>query len=180
MCKWLYTLRERFTPESVERWNSYVAFSGFEHIAELVTLDSMMCPDVITDLLDADWSHNVHADFRTTLFHDLGYLVSRESLNAARHQVLAIVERPDGTESSPSNFTRCGFDIMDSCFGNSTLTNCGQIPEAFTPSMVNEFGLLSDGEAAIEVRDRMRAMHPDDPHLGECDVWFIARTLPVG
>jgi hypothetical protein len=178
MSEWLYTIRERCTPETLERWEEYLAFSGFKHITELVTLDSIMCPDTIIDLVDEDWNHNLQEDFRITFFLDSEYLMHRQPLDPSRHQLLAILERPEGSEGGPPGFTRCGFDIMDSHVGNSTLTNCGPIPEAFNPSKVNTFGLLSDGKTAIEVRDRMRRKWPNDPHLGDCEVWLIARRLP--
>ena len=123
MSKWLYTLRERFTPDSSDGWSSYLSFSGFNHITELVTLDSVTCSDMVADLRDEDWKHNVHEDFRITLFHDANYLVTRQPLDSSRHQILAVLERPDGTVSVPPGYTRCGFDIMDAYFGNSTLTN---------------------------------------------------------
>lgn len=66
---------------------------------------------------------------------------------------------------------------MDSHVGNSTLRNCGQIPEAFDPSVVNEFGLISDFNLAAEIRDRLRRLEPDDPHLGGCEVWAVARAV---
>lgn len=178
MPEWLYTIRERFTPAAADAWDSYLSFSNFKHITELVTLDSILCPDIVEDLCDEDWNHNVHEDFRTFLFRDGDYLLARQPLDSSRHQVLAVWERPSGTESIPKGYLRCGFDIMDSCFGNSTLTNCGPIPEAFDPLMVNEFGLLSDCEVAKEVCSKMRQLQPDDPHLGDCEVWLIARTLP--
>jgi hypothetical protein len=180
MSGWLFTLRERFTREHANRWHAYLKFSGFTHIDELVTLDSMMCPDVITDLRDEDWNHNVHEDFRTDLFWDPDYLMKRQPLDAKRHQLLAVLELPNGTEDPPSGFTDCGFDIMDSYFGNSTLTNCGPIPDAFDPSDVNRSGLLPNVETAYVVRDAMRRLQPDDPHLGDCEVWRVARRLPDG
>ncbi|MHB8860935.1 MAG: hypothetical protein ACYC6N_00920 [Pirellulaceae bacterium] len=180
MNQWLYTIRERCTPETLEGWEEYLAFSGFKHITELVTLDSIMCPDIITDLVDEDWSHNLQEDCRITFFRDSEYLMDRQPLDPSRHQLLAILECPDRSKSVPPGFTRCGFDIMDSYLGNSTLTNCGPIPEAIDPSAVNTFGLLSDGETAIEVRDKMRRQRPVDPHLGDCEVWLIARRLPDG
>src|SRR5262249_47315512 len=97
----------------------------------------------------------------------------------SRHQLLAVRELPHGIESIPEGYTRCGFDIMDSYFGNSTLTNCGPIPEAFDPKIVNELGLLSDLDVAMEVRNKMRKLEPGDPHLGDCEVWLIARLLPT-
>jgi hypothetical protein len=180
MSEWLYTIRERCTPETLEGWKGYLAFSGFKHITELVTLDSIRCLAIIIDLVDEDWNHNVHEDGRITFFRDAEYLLNRQPLDPLRHQLLAIVECPDGTECVPVGFTPCGFDIMDSYFGNSTLTNCGRIPEAFAPSAVNTFGLLSDLETAIEVRDKMRRQRPVDPHLRDCGVWQIARRLICG
>jgi len=180
MSDWLYTIRERFTPEPREGWRSYVSFSGFTHIAELVTLDSMMCPDLVTELRDEDWNFNVQEDYRTELFRDPDYLMARQPFDQSVHQLLGVVESPNGHETLPTGFIQCGFDIMDSYFGNSTLTNCGPIPEAFMPSDVNNFGLLPDCGKAIAVRDTMRKLQPDDSHLGDCDVWLIARRLPGG
>ena len=162
----------------VDRWNGYRSFSGFDDIAELVTLDSMMCPDVVTELRDEDWQHNVHEDFRTELFRDAGYLLQRQSLDPSLHQLIAACECPDGSEAIPDGFTFCGYDIMDSYFGNSTLTNCGPIPEAFTPRDVNRYGLVERLHAALTIRDTMRRLQPDDPHLGGCDVWLLAQRLP--
>ncbi|EMB16311.1 hypothetical protein RE6C_02955 [Rhodopirellula europaea 6C] len=161
-----------------DRWNGYRRFSGFDDITELVTLDSMMCPDVITDLCDDDWQHNIHEDFRTGLFRDADYLLHRQPLDPSLHQLIATCERPDGSESIPHGFAFCGYDIMDSYFGNSTLTNCGPIPEAFTPRDVNRYGLVEKLDAALKIRDTMRRLQPDDPHLGECDVWLLAQHLP--
>jgi len=178
MTHWIYTVRERLTPKAGARWDDYLIFSGFKGIVELVTLDSLLCPDIVEDLLAEDWNYNVHQDFRTMFFRDLKYLTRRQPIDPSRHQVLAVFERPVGAEIVPSGFAHCGFDIMDSCIGNSTLTNCGPIPEAFEPSLVNKFGLIPDCNSAIEIRDRMRRLQPDDPHLGDCEVWSIARFLP--
>lgn len=178
MSEWLYTVRERFTPSSSEHWQGYPAFSGFENVNEVVTLDSILCPDVVSDLVDEDWNHNVLEDFRITLFRNPEYLMARQPLDPTRHQLLAILERPQISDDVPPGLIRCGFDIVDSYVENSTLTNCGPIPEAFDPSIVNELGLISDLATAVEVRDRMRKLQPDDPHLGACEVWLIARRLP--
>ncbi|WP_010586846.1 hypothetical protein [Schlesneria paludicola] len=174
--EWLYTLRERFRPEVAPGWKDYLAFSGFRDIVEMVTLDLGVCPQVITNLRDEDWTYNVHADFRIMFFRDAEYLMTRQPIDSSRHQILAILESPNGSEVIPSGFKHCGYDIMDSYLGNSTLTNCGQIPEAFDPSIVTEFGLISDYATAIDVRDKMRQLEPDDPHLGACEVWAIARA----
>ena len=179
MHDWLYTLRERLTSAMKEQFDGYRDFSGFAHITELVTLDSMMCPDIITDLRDEDWKYNVHENFKTELFRDANYLLKRQPLEASKHQLIAGLECPDTWCDPPPGFVLCGHDIMDSYFGNSTLTNCGPIPEAFTPADVNSFGLIDKREMAFDIRDRMRELQPDDDHLGECEVWLLARRLPT-
>jgi hypothetical protein len=142
-------------------------------------LDSALCPDVVTDLIEEDWNHTVHEDFRIKLFREPDYLLGRQPFDASRHQLLGVVEDPKGNEVIPLGFTHCGFDLMDACFGNSALTNCGRQPEAFAPSIVNEFGLVADLKTAIKIRDKLRRLQPDDPHLGDCNVWLIARASPA-
>ncbi|QDT56419.1 hypothetical protein Pan44_44730 [Caulifigura coniformis] len=165
-------------PSAGEHWQGVHAFAGFLNVDEVVTLDSILCPDVVSDLSDEDWNHNVHKDFRIFLFRDPAYLTARQPLDPTCHQLLAVLERPQISDNVPRGFARCGFDIVDSCVGNSTLTNCGPIPEMFDPSIVNELGLIADLPTALEVRDRMRKLSPNDDHLGACEVWLIARRLP--
>lgn len=178
MNDWLYTIRDRLTSDMTVRFQAYQSFSGFAAITELVTLDSMMCPDIITELRAEDWEYNVHEDCRTELFRDVSYILSRQPLDGSKHQLIAAYERPNGTEHVPMGFVLCGHDIMDAYLGNSTLTNCGPIPEAFSPSDVNQYGLIDDRDKAFRIRDTMRQLQPDDPHLGACDVWLLARKLP--
>jgi hypothetical protein len=180
MANWLYTLRERLTSAMKESFDSCKLFSGFAHITELVTLDSMMCPDIITELTAEDWDHNVHDDCRINLFRDAEYSLTRQPLDASRHQLIAALENPNAIDPVPTGFVLCGHDIMDSYFGNSTLTNRGPITEAFSPSDVNQYGLIDDRDQAFSIRDTMRKLQPDDPHLGACEVWLLARRLPDG
>lgn len=178
MPKWLYTIRERRTSTPNPRFDSFRVFSGFSHITELVTLDSMMCPDLVDELRTEDWEYNVHEEFRTELFRNAEYLLSRQPLDASKHQLIAALECPPAQFVVPHGFSICGHDIMDSYFGNSTLTNCGPIPEAFMPTEVNDVGLIDDRDRAFAIRDTMRQLQPDDPHLGGCEVWLLARCLP--
>ncbi|GAB5407127.1 MAG: hypothetical protein Aurels2KO_53580 [Aureliella sp.] len=180
MTEWLYTLRERFTANLQRRFDDYRTFSGFHHITELVTLDSMMCPDLVAEMRAEDWKHNVQEDFRTGLFRDADYLLRRQPLDASKHQLIAALESPPKHAPVPNGFAVCGHDIVDSYFGNSTLTNCGPIPEAFEPNEINELGLIDDRDRAFAIRDTLRKLQPEDPHLGACEVWSLARRLPDG
>ncbi len=93
MTNWFFTVRQRFIPSQIEDWQSYIQFSGFTHITEVVTLDSILCPDLIDDLIDEDWFHNVQADFRVTWFTNLAYLRQRIHWRPGQDQLLAILER---------------------------------------------------------------------------------------
>ena len=180
MVEWLYTLRQRFTSSPQEAWDSYRSFSGFAHIEELITLDFLMCPNLVTELIDEDWDHNVNEDFRITLFRDPGYLRRRMPFDPDRHQILALKEHPAESEVLPEGAMWCGFDLLDSYCNISTLTNCGPAPEVFQPSEVNRWGLIDDWQRAYRIRDDMRRMSPEDAHFRQCDVWLVARVAPVG
>ena len=180
MPHWLFTARQRFIPSQATSWHSYIKFSGFTHITEVVTLDGILCPDLIENITDEDWAHNVQADYRLTWFTDLTYLRQRIDWRIGQDQLLAILEQPTRVYEVPFNFEFCGFDILDDNDGNSVLTNCGQFPEqdaGFTPSDVNQFGLLSDLEHANTVAAKLRSLFPDEPHCRNCRVWQIARDV---
>lgn len=178
MNEWIYTARDRFTPGHARGWDGYVEFSGFQHIEELISMDSMLCPDLIDEIEEADWAHNVQKDFRLTWFHDLEYLLRRMKWRPEEHQVLGILENPIERVSPPKGFMQVGFDIVDQYNGISTLTNCGQMPDIFVPADVNCYGLLNELSAAERICAKMHANHFDDGHLNNCSIWQVARMLP--
>ncbi|MBT9316470.1 hypothetical protein [Leptothoe spongobia] len=175
MPPWLFTARQRFTPSQVNDWHSYLKFSGFAHITEVITLDSILCSDLIDDLIDEDWSHNIQADHRITWFTNLAYLRHRITWRTGQDQLLAILENPTQIHQVPSGFEFCGFDILDDHDSNSVLTNCGPFPSIFSSSDVNTLGLLSDLEKANTIAAKIRTQFPDEPHCRNCRVWQIAR-----
>ncbi|MEM9483535.1 MAG: hypothetical protein AAGA83_07560 [Cyanobacteria bacterium P01_F01_bin.116] len=180
MSPWLFTARQRFLPSQGQSWHSYIQFSGFTHITEVVTLDSILCPDLIEDITDEDWSHNFQADYRLTWFKDLAYLRQRIDWRRGQDQLLAMLEQPNRVYDVPLNLEFCGFDILDDHDSNSVLTNCGRFSErdaGFTPSDVNQFGLLSELDHVNTVAKKLRASFPDEPHCGNCRVWQIARDI---
>ena len=141
---WYFAARERFGPTTdPEAWKGYLSFSGFLHIRELVSADSILCGDAIKQLVDQDWDHNIHADNRITLFTDYEYLVQRKGIDLTRHNILAILERPKiNDENAPVNFEPCGFDILDSYDSVSVLTNCGKYPGRDPLQSTRYFGKL--------------------------------------
>lgn len=175
MSDWIYTARERFRPAHNDGWSQYVQWSGFTHITELVTLDHILCPELIDDLIDDDWSHNVHADNRITWFTDSDYLRKRSDRRYGRDQLIAMIENPDTVNKPHDGFVAVGFDILDEYDSISVLTNCGRFPGIFDPSAVNSWGLIEDIAEAKDIAERIRSDFPDEPHCCDCRVWQISR-----
>ena len=177
MVLWYYTARKRFSPSTASDWQSYLDFSGFRHIAELVSADHVLCPNLVDEIIDDDWDHNVQADYRIDWFVDLEYLMQRVSFDPRFHNLLALREQPADVATVPVGFEQCGFDILDSYDSISVLTNCGQFPSVFKPSEVNRYGLLDDLARAHAVADNLRMQNPHEPHCKDCRVWQIARYV---
>lgn len=173
----MFAAHYRFDSSCGDVWNDYVQWSGFHHIAELVSTDGMLCSPVITELANEDWEFNIHADFRTFLFHDLDYLKRRIDYDPHRHNLLQISERPAAPTLPPAGFELCGYDILDSDDSVSVLTNCGGFPAIFAPNEVNRCGLLDDLARADAIARSIREAEPDDHHCCDCRVWSLCRYV---
>jgi len=171
-----FTVVERFGPQDGASWERFVRWSSLDQVVEIVGLDSCLCPPIITDLTDEDWEHNVHEDFRTHLFRDLPYLLTRVPDHKS-HNVLAILDGPreDDLAIAPPGFALLGFELLDVHGDISALTNCGGFPMAFDPSELNPVGLLDSLDRAEEVRELLRSEYPDESHA-ECDIWAVWRS----
>lgn len=159
---WIYTVRERFSPNHSQGWQEYAEWSGFTHLTELITLDTVLCSDRIDDLTPEDWHHNVQADGRLTWFTDLDYLRQRYPLASSQDQLMAAVENPETDLPPPDGFNHCGFDIIDAEGATSVLTNCGRFPGIFAPADVNTMGLIDGLEMAEAIAHQLRMTFPDE------------------
>lgn len=173
----MYAAHFRFDPTCGDAWTSFLEFSGFHHIAELVSTDEMVCENVVEELLAEDWQHNIDADYQIFFFRDLDYLKRRIAYDPRRHNLLSIVERPALPTTPEPDFEFCGYDILDSFDSVSVLTNCGPFPGIFEPAEVNRYGLLNDLSRANEIAEQLRAANPQDAHCRDCRVWSLCRYV---
>jgi hypothetical protein len=176
----VFTARRRFGPEDGDRWTRYVAWSGLTQLRELVSLDTILCPAVPEQLIAADWEHNVHADYETDHFRSLPYLLERTA-SVSGVNVLAVLRSPSVAGLAAAalpGFVFAGFDVLDVHGDVSVLTNCAGFDDVFAPTELSPLGLLNDLGRAEQVRSRVLAAHPDEPHA-RCDLWAIWR-LPAG
>jgi hypothetical protein len=173
----MFAAHKRLDPPSGERWTSYIEWSGLKHLKEVVSTDNLLCPSVITDLIDSDWKYNIHADCCTHFFRDWQYLRKRIDYDPQLHNILGLVESPTSLVDAPDEFEFCGFDILDSWNDISVLTNCGGFPDVFKNNEVNQFGLLNELARANEIAGVIREQNPEDPHCCDCRVWFLCRYV---
>ena len=178
----VFAARRRFGPQHGERWTAWVAWSGLTGVHELVTLDTILCPEVPEGLVAEDWEHNVHADYRIMQFRSLPYLVRRVA-GTPDLQLLALLENPDAAEVARVRlpaFDFAGFEVLDVHGDVSALTNCGGFPAVFAADELNSLGLIADLDRANEIRRDLRTAYPDESHA-QCDVWALWRLRePAG
>jgi hypothetical protein len=171
----LYIATERFDPGRGADWNEYISWSGLTQLCEVVSLDSILCPKVIDEILPEDWHHIVNEDFMLDYFTDLDYLIQRVGVLEGRN-LLCVYKNP-GPDQNPSEsrFALEGYDLIDVMGGVSSLSNCGGFPLAFENRELNRVGLLPTLDRANAVRAALMSNYPAEPHAN-CDVWAIYRA----
>lgn len=170
----IYSAVKCFDPACGESWQKFIEWSRLTQLREVVSLDGILCPTVFQELIAEDWQHNVQEDFKTSLFHDLDYVVRRVA-GDDRVNVLALMQNPNEAEVCSfidPRFVFRGFDLVELQTGISALVNCGGFDKAFAPTDLSDCGLLTDHARALSVQKRLRANYPDEPHAN-CDVWAI-------
>lgn len=176
----LFTAVSRFDPNCGDAWTKYVAWSGLTHLKEVVSLDGILCPAVIKELIDEDWQYNVQEDYKVFLFRDVDYLLSRVA-DHDRVNFLAIMQNPtveDIRSFTDRRFEFRGFDLVDVHGDISALDNCGGFDKVFSKTDLSDCGLVVDYARATEIHRRLPLEYPDEPHA-KCDMWAIWQMKPI-
>ena len=168
----------KFGPQDGEKWHKYIAWTRLSHLKELVSLDSMLCPSILSSkkIPHEYWSHIVNEDFMLDYFIDLKFLEGQ--IQQKRDFNLLCVFRNPNAEPSPSllpaGFSFVGYDLVEVDGGVSALTNCRSFSDVFANSELNDKGLLQTHARGIEVQRKLRELHSDDAHA-DCHLWAIFR-----
>ena len=99
----VFAARRRFGPHHGARWREWVAWSGLTGVRELVSLDTILCPELPEELVTEDWEHNVHADYQIRQFRSLPYLARRVTETPDVH-LLALLQNPEAGEVATANW----------------------------------------------------------------------------
>jgi hypothetical protein len=172
----LFIAKTPFGPAEGEAWLNYCQWAKIPGLTEVVSLDSSLCPRVIKEIADEDWSHIVNEDFRLDYFYDLDYLLERVA-KVARKNILGVYRNPNrhiDIPPAPGDFTFVGYDLIEEQTTISALTNCGGFPDSFSNDELNLFGLISGFDRATKIRQDLKARHPNEPHA-QCELYALWR-----
>jgi hypothetical protein len=172
----LFIATEPFTPQDGDRWRTYIQWSGLTQLTEVVSLDQMLCPPILTEIKPEYWPHVVNEDFMLHYFLDLDFL-KHEIVSTARRNLMCVLRNPAEEPTRPpvEDFRFLGYDLVDVQNSVSALTNCGGFPEVFSNSELSSVGLLADFRRAVQVQAELRSRYPEESHAN-CNLWAIFRS----
>jgi hypothetical protein len=175
MAQPLFVAVQRFDPSDGEKWQKYYQWANIPGLTEVISLDLMLCPCIITEFQPEDWAHIVNEDFRLNYFHDLEYLL-RKVAKVPRKSVLGVYRNPSSHIELPpdGNFAFAGYDLIEDATQISALTNCGGFPDSFSNAELNRFGLIGTFDRAAEIHRRLPEHYPEEPHA-ICELYAIWR-----
>ncbi|WP_089812537.1 hypothetical protein [Chitinophaga sp. YR627] len=168
----LYAVRNRFYNPGNEsedrRWASYVEWSRLNHVTELITADTGLNENLVEIDQDNrdDWNHVVFdGSYQTGFYTTADFVLSR--IGDHKHfNLLAAVISPDRDCALIylENYDFIGYDLLDQYYDTSALTNCSGFDNTFSPAALNNFGLISDYEKALDIHQRLWENNAGEEH----------------
>jgi hypothetical protein len=172
-----YAAIKRFDSQHGIGWEGYIKWANIPSLAEVVSLDLLLCPSLLDSFHDDDWDH-LAPDRSGFDFADLNYLLKRVSGFPVRN-ILGVLENPGSHLEkfpNPNGFEFLGYDLVENSTRISALTNCGGFPNSFSNEELNRFGLISNFERAATIKRTLKELNPDEPHAN-CELYAIWRLI---
>jgi len=168
-----YKVIEKFGPEDGERWNDYLKWRGL-HLTRFESVDGVLRGNLFEPESDEDWQNCVYGDFSIALITNLQYAnkVQKQHENA---EVVGIDFPEDLNYKAGAGLL--GFDVLDSHWDVSMLTDWGTDEEGIFSHLIMENGLLADLTEAFRIRDILRSQFPEEHHARECQVCAVYKII---
>ena len=180
-----YTARNTYSPtfEDGTGWTKYIIWSRLTQLKELVSLDSILCGlSFKTDYAKQEIYQYAIIDngYTTDLFNSLHYVLKNVA-SKSNFNLLAVVKEPneDCKNIQIADFDFVGYDLIDSEYNVSALTNCGGFDETFSSQDLNHMGLIDEYAKAFNIRMRLIENNPEEHHA-DCNVFGLWRHKTVG
>jgi hypothetical protein len=164
-------------------WDKYIKYSKLTHLTELVSLDYMLNELLVEADYNSkeDWNYvHTYGQFMTGFFTTLDFVLRKTKKNA-KFNLLAVVLEPeqDCKDVKIDEFDFMGYDLPDSGFGNSALSNCGGFNETFIPQDLNHYGLIERYADAYRIKKELLKNNPEEHHA-DTRVVAIWRHKTIG
>ena len=164
-------------------WKSYLEWSHLDHLTELVSLDQALNEDLVTHDYDAEhyWAHSIVDDEMITSFFSTPDYVLANIKPQEKFNMLAVIVEPedDCKDVVLDGYEFMGYELLDKDYTTSALSNCGGFWETYTPSDINEFGLIDDIDKALDIRERLLENSPDEYHA-DTNIVAVWRHKTIG
>lgn len=180
----LYTGREPFNqafPKDGLTWEEFKVWNGFIQMKELLSLDQFLNAELNT----LRENHDVSFSFQemgkhTGLFTSLEYVKDiigdRENCN-----LLAVIKEPGEScnDLILDGFEFVGYDLLDTGYGYSALSNLGSVLSPVTAKDLNEYGLI---QYFSDVKELQSKINSDYDGLEQAKTYIMAiwRHLKIG
>lgn len=167
--------RQSFGENDGENWRRYVEWLGRRDFRRVITLDTMLNPNLVSIRDEGDWGFSVCENFLLDFFTDLEF-VRRRVAGLPNGQILGAMRRP--TREAITTFRRpdfefAGFDLLDEPLSASALLNCRHLMDDLPQYRRSaDSGLLADFAEAQEARELLQSKFPEEDHA-DCDVWAL-------
>jgi hypothetical protein len=180
----LYTGREPFNqafPKEGLTWEEFKVWNGFTQMKELLSLDQFLNAELSEFKEDANDSFSFHEQGkRTGLFTSFEYVLAtvgeRENYN-----LLAVVKNP--TESCNDfvldGFEFVGYDLLDTGYVYSALSNLGSVLSPVAARDLNEYGLIQSYSDVKVLQAKISDVY-NGLEQAETNVMAIWRHLSLG
>ena len=167
----LYKVVEYFGPNSKDKWDNYIEWSGLNWLKSFDSVDGLLRPSLFEPHTEEDWANCVKENFIINYINNVDYAL--EIYNTCENGILVGMDLIRNAEYMPSKDI-IGYDILDECNDISLLTNWGKSGDyPYDRKVIKENGLIKDKDTSIQIRDQLRQMLDGDHHSKECKVWAI-------
>ena len=169
----LYKVVEKFGPSSKESWNNYIKWRKLE-LSSFDSADAIMRPSVFEPSSVEDWDNCINEDYKLNFITNLEY-AKKIQKKYPNSEIIALDIELETEPDTKEGFL--GYDIIDSYYDISLLSNWGVEDIEFINSKLEKNALIADFKTAVELRDYLRLNYSEDSHADECSIWAIYEVL---
>ncbi len=163
----LFTIIEKFNSSAGKIWEEFQFENGMEHLEEVISLDSMLCPSMEnynSNKVTADVF--LHLQIDSLLYEDLtlDFEPFLKNLNHSYNLIALEFNSHKHPSTDIKHFIFKGYDLIDTKTRIIVLVNCGRLDKAFSATEINEYGLITDFEQAKIIQREILREYPNLSH----------------